>query len=190
MGIVYMLCCKTTGETYYGSTTMDWKDRLTHHRSKSNGCVSRHIIARNDYEFVILEEVDDEQLRVREKYYITTFPCINKQSPFRTREEYLQYNKQYRQDHKEEIKQYRQDHKEERLEYDKQKYIRNKVLYNQKSNQYHKEHKDQIEQKQSRPYKCECGSIFRWSKKALHLRTKKHRSHTDLNRDNQNQTLG
>ena len=105
MGIVYMLCCKTTGEAYYGSTTTDWKRRLNNHCKKDNRCVSKQIIARNNYEFIILEEVDDEQLLIREKYYITTFPCINKLSPLRTKEEQLQHFKQRYQDHKEEIKQ-------------------------------------------------------------------------------------
>ena len=102
MGIVYMLCCKNTGEAYYGSTIRDWKRRLKEHRCKANRCVSKQIIDRGNYEFIILEEVDDEQLHVREKYYVTTFPCINKTSPLPTREERLQQRKQHYQDHKEE----------------------------------------------------------------------------------------
>jgi len=151
MGIVYMLCCKTTGEAYYGSTTLNWKRRLNGHRNTQN-CVSKQIIERDNYEFVILEEVDEDQLLVREKYYITTFPCINYKSPFTTREEKLQYDKQYY-----------QDHKEEQLQHKKQ---------------YYQDHKEEVKQRNSKPFECECGSVIQWGDKSRHFKSKKHLAFT------------
>jgi hypothetical protein len=72
-----MICCNITGEVYYGATKVCWKSRLSAHKNEKNLCRSRYIINRGDYEFIVLEEVDDDQLLVRENYYITTFPCIN-----------------------------------------------------------------------------------------------------------------
>jgi len=96
MGVVYMILCLTTGEIYYGSTKRDWKERLGDHRNnKGNHSTSANqIISRKNYEFIVLEEVDDDQLLIRERYYIDTFPCINQRRPFRTDEDKLEYDKQ------------------------------------------------------------------------------------------------
>jgi hypothetical protein len=133
MGIVYMICCNISGEVYYGSTIMDWKHRLKAHRNKRNHSISKQIITRQNYDFIILEEVDADQLLIREKYYVTTFPCININLPFSTIEEKNQKNIKYREDHKEELKQHN-----------------------------------------SKPFECECGSIFRYDKQARHRKSKKH----------------
>jgi len=183
MGIVYMLCCKTTGEAYYGSTTTDWKYRLKAHRSKTNRSVSKQIIERNDYEFVILEEVDDDQLLVREKYYITTFPCINKQLPFITKEEIKQRDKQYRQDHKEEQhykeirKKYREEHATEIVTYAKEYYNKNKDQRIADAKQYYLENKEAIMKQRSQQHTCACGCVIRKNDIARHLKTKKHAKH-------------
>jgi len=87
MGVVYMIFCLTTGEVYYGSTKR-WVLRKHNHRClKGHQSVAKQIIERGNYEFIILEQVDDDQLLIRERYYIDTFPCVNQIRPFRTNEE-------------------------------------------------------------------------------------------------------
>jgi len=152
MGVVYMICCLTTGEIYYGSTKVDWKTRLRRHRHKLNRTSSKQIIARGNYEFIVLEEVDDNQLLIRERYYIDTFPCINKQRPFITNEESKTYHQRW-------SKTYYETHKA--------------TMIIQQS-EYQAQHKEEIKQRASKPFECECGSTVRWDVKSKHLQTKKH----------------
>jgi len=152
MGVVYMIFCLETGEVYYGSTK-HYSRRQQHHKSlRTRPCTSKQIIKRGNYEFIILEQVEDTQLLVRERHYITTFPCVNKQIPLRS-------DAQYRQENKEKMAQYYQENKE------KLKQVRA---------QYRQENKDKIAQKKSALFECECGTTCTIGHKAKHFRTKKH----------------
>jgi len=113
MGIVYKIHCLETGEDYYGSTK-HYSRRKQQHKFQLRKCTSKQIIERGNYEFIILEQVEDTQLLVRERHYITTFPCVNKQIPLRSNAQYYQENKekirqiqvQYYQENKDKLKQY------------------------------------------------------------------------------------
>jgi hypothetical protein len=51
-------------------------------------CTSRQIIDRNDWEFIIIEEIEYEdktELKIRERYYFDNFKCINKVTPYATK---------------------------------------------------------------------------------------------------------
>jgi predicted GIY-YIG superfamily endonuclease len=146
MGVVYMIFCLQTGEVYYGSTK-HYSKRQQQHKSQRQ-CTSKQIIERGNYEFIILEQVEDTQLLVREKHYITTFLCVNKRFPLRS-------DAQYRQENKKKIAQYYQENKE-------------------KIAQYYQENKEKIAQKNSALFECECGITCNVSSKARHFRTKKH----------------
>ena len=172
MGIVYKIHCRITGEDYYGSTITTLKTRMRCHRSqKIKKCSSYPIIARGDYEVFELEIVEDDQLRVREKYYIMTYPCVNKYLPFITKDElkekrseqskkHYEYNKeqrhQYYQDHKEEkneqSKKRYEDHKEQIKIQRKQYRDNHKEEINERSKKYSHEHKEEITQRSKKRY--------------------------------------
>lgn len=151
-GLIYEIVCNLTGERYIGSTFHPTvAKRIVEHRSKTktnaNRCYSKIIIERGDYKYGLLETIfvnSRDELRMCERKWYDILECINKFKPFITKEETIQYKKQYQeqytQDHKKEIsqnqKQYREVHKEDISQYQKQ---------------YCKVHKEDITQ-QRKPY--------------------------------------
>lgn len=78
-GYIYKLFCLDTGEMYFGSTT-NLKKRKSQHTEKDNKCVSKQIINRNNYIFIILQEgkyINLDHLKAIENSYIEKLPCIN-----------------------------------------------------------------------------------------------------------------
>jgi len=111
-GMIYKLSCKNTLKTYYGSTAGSIANRLCEHVHKFNRGVkhsSSDIIAGGNYkieEVEIVDYDDKNELREREKFYITNDKnCINKNIPNRTCKDWHdanpEYNKQYYQKNKE-----------------------------------------------------------------------------------------
>ena len=103
-GKIYHIVCNLTGEIYYGSTVQRISMRMGTHR-KNKDCCSKQIIERGDYHYGLVEDYkceNKEQLLMRERYYVDNNNCINKKSPFLSKEEkiaimnertYKQYNK-------------------------------------------------------------------------------------------------
>ena len=94
-GYVYKIHCNITGENYYGSTETDIEERIWSHKSHRDS-MSSQIIERDDWCYEIMEEVDyiiKVDLYIREAYYIKNYPCININIPYRTPEEWREYNK-------------------------------------------------------------------------------------------------
>ena len=94
-GYVYKIHCNITGDDYYGSTDQDVEERIWHHKSHKE-CTSSQIIERDDWCCEIMEEVDyviKVDLLIRERYYIENYPCINILIPYRTNDEWREYNK-------------------------------------------------------------------------------------------------
>jgi hypothetical protein len=130
MGFVYMIKCNITNQCYVGSSMQKNKnDRLISHKGKNNKCVSKQIINRNNYEYIIIEDIldiDKKQLIIKEQKYIDKYDCINKQRAYRTKEQAEQdkreYNKQYNKNdkRKEYIKEYHQNNKEKIKKYKKE----------------------------------------------------------------------
>jgi hypothetical protein len=93
IGIIYKLKCLETGEFYIGST-FNIIERIDNHKSlKYNSSSSKHIIKRNNYKFIILEqkEVNNKlSLELIENLYILigwkTSKCINNKIAYRTKE--------------------------------------------------------------------------------------------------------
>ena len=86
-GYVYCIHCNITNENYVGST-VNLKNRIYSHECKSNKCYSASIIARGDYEIILLEKVFDTSLVGRERYYMDITPNnINKNRCNVTKEE-------------------------------------------------------------------------------------------------------
>jgi hypothetical protein len=99
IGYIYKIHCNITGEDYYGSTTCAVEVRIYTHVHKgtvNRPCASDQIISRNDWTHETVEEVNYEEkkeLLLRERYYIETYPCINILVPYRTKEEWREYDK-------------------------------------------------------------------------------------------------
>ena len=131
MGIVYFIKCLQTGEVYIGSTKQKLQNRINCHRN-GNNCRSQQIIERANYHYDTLEVVEkDEDILIRENYYIKTMKnCINKNIPYRTPEELKElnclrvkkWNSKNIQTLKLRKKKYREEHNKEISEYNKQLY--------------------------------------------------------------------
>ena len=163
MGFIYLIKCNISGECYIGSSMCkNKKDRLYRHRTKYNKCVSKQIINRNDYEYIILEDIldiDKKQLLIKEQEYIDKYNCINKKRAYTTEEEknkYYENNKEkikdyqklYCQNNKEKIKEKRKDYIKEydktdkRKEYKKEYHQNNKEKIKKYMKEYHQNNKE------------------------------------------------
>ena len=100
---IYLITCLVTDLKYVGATTMDSIfTRLLQHvyayRTYANGrrvdyCRSFEIIKNNNFKIELLEECPcetQEELDAKERYYIESIECINKNIPSRTLKEYYQ----------------------------------------------------------------------------------------------------
>ena len=90
---IYQIICNTTGKKYIGATCQQKLcTRLAHHVSKKNTTTSREIIEGGNYEMVLIEDypcTSKDQLHRRERHFIETLECVNKQIPGRTKQEYM-----------------------------------------------------------------------------------------------------
>jgi hypothetical protein len=141
-GIIYKLTCNETGEVYYGSTTLSLNKRMTDHKSKCKQwkegkfhyVTSFQIIDRGNYSYSLIETVeceDRKQLEAKERFYIENNECINKIVVGRTLKE---SQKEYYESNKEAIleqqKEYREANKDKKKAYDRQRYLKKKLLKN------------------------------------------------------------
>ena len=107
--IIYKIFCNKTNKCYIGSTTMSLNKRINKHRSdcklfiegkKINKCSSVEIIKENDYDTIILEEIEitnleelSERYKLERKYIESNLNNVNKIIPSRTEKEYYQINR-------------------------------------------------------------------------------------------------
>ena len=155
-------------ETYYGSTTLSLRERMTIHKSSykrwkngvGNKCRSFTLFDKYGFENCPIKLVEDyscqtkKELDIREDWYIKNMECINENAAHRTKEEYLEQKRQYRQDHKEKISEYHIQH--------------------------YQANKEVILEKQKEKIVCECGRECRKSDIAKHRRTKRHLAKLNL----------
>ena len=102
---IYKIVCNVTGKVYIGSTTRKYlSERLAHHRSdydlykkgKKGYITSIQVLENNDYDIILLENFpcnDKNERNARERHYIETIECVNKQYPGRTKHEHYEDNK-------------------------------------------------------------------------------------------------
>jgi hypothetical protein len=158
-------CPHEEGEVYYGSTTKKYLSQrfATHfcnYRNNRNKTTARVLFEKYGVENCAIELVESypcktsDERKQREGHYIRTIPCVNRQIPDRTRQEYeethieerrercrqwrethaeenREYHRQYRETHAEQVRechrQYREAHAEERREYARQWRLRKKA---------------------------------------------------------------
>ena len=181
---VYKLVCNITGLVYIGHTTEHYlSQRLNWHRThyriwlknnKSTSCCSSFdILKNNNYNIILIENYPCktiEEIQARERFYIESNKCVNKNIPTRTQKEYRETNKdkikakqkehyinnrniyveqfkKYREKNKEKLSILRKKYREQNKEYVKQKqkewYKNNK----DKVKEYEKQHKEHIKER-------------------------------------------
>ena len=93
-GKIYKIVDNTNGNIYIGSTIQTLKERLRkHHRLN---CSSREIIRNGDYDIILIEDYpceSEEELKLRERYFIENNDCVNILLPGRSLKEYQQTEK-------------------------------------------------------------------------------------------------
>ena len=112
-GKIYKITCGD--ETYYGSTVMTLRERMWGHKSSykrwKNGknndrYACFNLFDKYGFDNCPIELVEDypcqtkKELLIREDWYMDNNDCINENAAHRTKEEYLEKKRQYRQDHK------------------------------------------------------------------------------------------
>jgi hypothetical protein len=207
--LIYKLCCNNTSikDEYYGHTTDKIRRKKEHkttcnsQNAKNYNCCVYQFIRNNggwdNWSMIVVEEYPCEnvnQAKFRERYWIETQQAtLNQVIPMRTKEEIIEYKKQYREEHKEEMleyknqyyeqnkeeilnknKQYYEEHKEEMLEYHKQYYEQNKEDLLEYHKQYREEYKEKIEKRQYQKFNCECGGKYTYNNESRHLKSQKH----------------
>lgn len=96
---IYKIVDRKTNETYYGCTRTTLKRRLSRHKARKS-CTCRDIVTRNNFDMIVVEEHDndnisDREILERERHFIVNFDCVNKVVPLQTRKEYYEKNKEY-----------------------------------------------------------------------------------------------
>ena len=170
---IYKIVCNISGLVYVGSTCEPTlARRLAKHvgnykiwsrdNSKTSYMTSYKILEGNDYDIVLIEEVQCEtqdQLHARERFYIESMECVNIVIPHRKNQERC---KKYREEHKEEIK--------------------------LKKKEYHEEHKEEIKSRRGAVINCQCTKQHTLQNKARHEKSEYHqnyfKSHNEVNGDN------
>ena len=99
LGKIYKIVCDTTGLIYVGSTCETLSRRLAAHDRCYRSYLTRGIgytssfqlLENNNYHIILLELYPctcTDELRARERFYIETIDCVNKNIPGRTKSEY------------------------------------------------------------------------------------------------------
>jgi hypothetical protein len=145
-GKIYKLIDLTTNSIYIGSTLSDLRLRLSQHKSNYKRYLRNNkfyltafeILKNNNYTITLLEEVNvnsREELFKKEREYIERLECVNNNTPSRTRDEKLEYDRLYfkeyyknnKADHLYKCKLYNEINKERLKEYQKQYRMKNKI---------------------------------------------------------------
>ncbi|MDR3593505.1 GIY-YIG nuclease family protein [Clostridium sp.] len=164
---IYKLVSNQTTDIYIGSTAQALGVRKAGHtrdykswaKEKHNYMTSFEICKHDDFKIILLENCpcdSKEQLQARERYYIETLECVNKNIPTRSVKEYYQANKC------------------EILEQRKEYYEQNKNVIQQRNKEYYEDNKTLIQKKQSQRFQCVCGSNVCIGNKATHNKSIKH----------------
>jgi ribosome-interacting GTPase 1 len=174
------------GDIYIGSTIKHYlSDRMGNHRQeyktfKENGkhtATSRVLFEKygiDNCKIILLETVNVKtlyELKAREAFYIQTLPCVNKNVPNRTPQEWYEINKERQQELKRE---YNEKHKEHRHQKQKESYYKNHEERLATIRLYNNTNKDKIKENRLKPCECACGSTYSLCNKTRHEKTKKH----------------
>jgi hypothetical protein len=174
LGKIYKIVCNTTGLTYYGSTCEPTlARRLTGHVGQKKQwfkgtikkkCTSIYVLESDDYVIVLVETFpcnNKMELKRRERYYIESNECVNKNIPTRTTKEWYQVNQSrlvgvradWYVNNKESVAiqhaEYHAKNREQINERHAKTRIKNIVEITEKSNAYYQKNKEKILERQA-----------------------------------------
>jgi hypothetical protein len=194
-GKIYKLV-SPLGLVYIGSTceptlarrkTKHKSDYKTWKKGKKGYITSFKLYDEDDdnVDIVLIEKYPCEtkdELHKRERYFIETVECVNKNLPSRSKQE---CDHAYYENNKEELKQYQKDYRKnnEAKVKERQKKYRDSDEVKQKQAKYHKayslkqENIDRRNQRLSQKETCCCGSTYRLDNKCHHTKTGKHQKY-------------
>jgi len=164
IGYIYRMYSNDKQLNYYGKTTQRVYDRIKTHRNcykrwkNGNGTFTSSylVIDTDDWDYMVVERVEyehDYELKNKERDWVETNECVNKQMPNRSKKEYDEaYYEQNKEQLKEQSKQYRETNKEHIKERRKQYY----------------------QAKQKETVNCDCGWVGNRHNLPRHLKSKRH----------------
>lgn len=209
---IYKIISNEVDDVYYGSTCQPLSSRLAHHVAdykryllgKRSYISSFELIKRSHYDIILVEQFPCngvEELRMRERYYIENYNCINRTIPIRTHEEHnlmkQEYWKQYYDKNKDQLLDSRKEYKLQYYKENKEHIIQTSTRYYElhrerkvqdahayrceninKIHEYDRNRPNKLERsaKQAITFVCECGSSIRKGDKARHEKTITHTS--------------
>lgn len=157
---IYRIVCNETGLCYVGSTTSTLTKRLSNHKSKyklflekeTNYISSFSIIEKGNYDIVLIEEYpceNKQQLHARERYYIETMECVNKNIPNKNKKERYEENKDKILEKRYE---YYQDNREHILNQKKEYLEKNREEINKRRRESLEKRKEEVNRKRREKY--------------------------------------
>jgi hypothetical protein len=143
---IYALSSPHTNQLYIGSTCLSLPIRLRNHYelykqylkgNNNNKCTAFKLFELGNVNIEIIDDCEDvcckKALLKRERFWIETNNCVNKNIPGRTAKE---SSKAHYDNHKEEKRQYYLNNREKRLQYSKDYINANKDKYNEYQREY------------------------------------------------------
>ena len=182
-GKIYRLVCNTTGNQYIGSTTRPLSQRLGGHKTQYKcflaGKITKQVtsssnLSNNNCEMILIEDYPCEnknQLERRERHFIETMECVNKNKPAQTKEEHFEYMKQYEYNNKEKMNEYQHTYRQE----NKYKITEYQIQYRQKNKEEIKQYHQENQEKLTQSINCECGGHYQYQNKSAHFKSKRHK---------------
>ena len=176
---IYKLVSDKLDLVYYGSTTRTLKQRLTCHKSnykrylkgKTNYGTSFELLELGDARIILVEDFPcerKEDLLARERFYIESNTCVNKNIPGRTEKEWREKNKEILLEKRREyIKQNSEKLKKEFKEWANNNKEHNKEIHKK----YYQDNREKISERRRRKLTCECGRVISFGSKAKHKKS-------------------
>ena len=215
-GKIYKIVCNCgCNQQYIGSSTNTLSKRKGGHindyirytTKKRQFITVFKILEHQSFDIVLIENYpcdDKDQLRARERFYVESMECVNRNIPNRTKQEWMSTNKERMKQHKKEFYQnnrdmflekaniYHHNNKEKQSEKHKEYYQKNKerILlkikhYSEQNEkqisenhkQYRERNKEKISERKKIKVHCECGCNITKHHLKRHLNSKKHQDY-------------
>ena len=191
---IYKIVCDDLPDyVYVGSTTNFTNRKCTHKTSCNNiNCKGynykiystiRDNGGWDNWRIVIINECEEGLTKtqahiIEEEFRVKLNGNLNMVKAYRSDEEEKEYDKEYRENHKNEITEYMKEwyvkNKDIVLDRNKKYRENNKNELSEKAKEYHEKNKDVIEEKMKEKITCVCGSIFRKDALSRHIKNNKH----------------
>ena len=178
-GKIYKIISNKLDLVYYGSTTKTLKQRLNDHRGhykrylkgKGQYYSSFELMKLDDAQIILVEDFPCEnkkELHQRERFYIESNTCVNKNIPGRTEKEWREKNKEILLEKRREyIKQNSEKLKKEFKEWANN----NKEKIAERQKKYYQDNREKISKIAGRKIICKCGRKVTFKHRAQHKKS-------------------